>query len=171
MYFSSAQIEEFYERYLFAVCSVCFLSNMNYRSTCSSLQHLSFSDNLAFWFSLEIIIKYELFFSDVEGFHIPSSGISARNVPLPPRILMISCAAVGRALPAGSGWESFSSAYGKATAGSAVPSSGLLNTRETWTYWVGCRDSFGTRASLLWRKAERARTVQPGLEKGDFINK
>lgn len=84
-----------------------------------------------------MIFMYESFYSDVEGFHMPSSGISARNAPLPPRILVASCAAAGRAFPAAAGWEAFPSAHGEATAGSAVWSSGLLNTRDTWTYWVG----------------------------------
>lgn len=147
---STTSMEEFYERY----CSiyqnlqfVCLLSNLTYKSTCSSLQHFSFS----VWHS-DSHFK-ESFHGDVEGLHIPSSGISAGNVPLPPRILVASCAAVGRALPAGSGWEPFPSAYGETTTGSAVSSSGPLNTRETWTYWIGSnegqRDGFGTGTSLL----------------------
>ena len=59
---------------------------------------------------------------------------------------------------------------------SAGSTSGLPSMRETWTYWrspaKGQWVDEGNGASLLWGKAERAGTVQPGAEKaqGDLIN-
>ena len=104
------------------------------------------------------------------GWWLMRSSTWPSNVHSQPRRATVSWAAAKAVWTAWWGrWFCPSTPLWSDSAGSPASSSGALSTGQTWSCWNGFRGGHSNdlRAGipLLWGKAERVDTVQPGEEK------